>query len=291
MVSNTPDTSGSRKMPGRAQTMTDRVNRGFVEIDEGQIHYRTSGAADAPPLVMLHGSPLSSYSIIPLFRVIAPDTIGNGDSSPQQKFPVTIDYMADAMMRAMAGLGLDNYYVYGFHTGGNIGIEAALAQPQTIKKLVIDGMGLYSPKDQADLLANQAPEMTPDLEGTQLLRAWHLVRDGKIFWPWWNRTKEGVRGLGLNDADTMHDEVVELLKSIRTYHHNYRAALGYDKRPRVALLKLPVMVMAAETDMLRPYLEEAASLIPGAQVGVGGDPKTQDGLEQTAQLCADFLLG
>jgi len=194
------------------------------------------------------------------------------------------------MMRAMAGLGLESYYVYGFHTGGNIGIEAALAQPQTVKKLVIDGMGLYSPKDQADLLANQAPEMTPDLEGTQLLRAWHLVRDGKIFWPWWNRTKEGVRGLGLSDADTMHDEVVELLKSIRTYHHNYRAALGYDKRPRVALLKLPVMVMAAETDMLRPYLEEAASLIPGAKHGVGGDPKTPEGLAKTAQLCADFYL-
>jgi pimeloyl-ACP methyl ester carboxylesterase len=278
--------------------MTDRVNRGFVEIEEGQIHYRTSGSADAPPLVMLHGSPLSSYSIIPLiramgrhFRVIAPDTIGNGDSSPQQKFPVTINYMADAMMRGMAGLGLDRYYVYGFHTGGNVGIEAALAQPKTIKKLVIDGMGLYSPKDQADLLANQAPEMTPDMEGTQLLRAWHLVRDGKIFWPWWNRTKEGVRGLGLSDADTMHDEVVELLKSIRTYHHNYRAALGYDKRPRVALLKLPVMVMAGETDMLRPYLEEAAGLIPGAKHAVGGDPKTPEGLEKTAQLCANFFLG
>lgn len=279
--------------------MTDvKVLRGFVEVEEGQIHYRTCGPADGPPLVMLHGSPLSSLSIVPLmrafgrtFRVIAPDTIGNGDSSPQQQHPVTIPYLADAMLRAMAGLGLTEYFVYGFHTGGNIGIEASLAQPKAVKKLIIDGMGLYSPDDQRDLLANQAPEITPDLEGTHFLRAWHLVRDGKIFWPWWNRTADGARGLGLPDAETLHADVMELLKSVQTYHHNYRAALGYDKRPQVAKLKVPVLVTAAESDMLRPYLEEAAALIPGAKHAVGGDPKTEEGLRKTADVCEAFLLG
>ncbi|MDA0369433.1 MAG: alpha/beta hydrolase [Proteobacteria bacterium] len=275
----------------------EKVNRGFVEVDEGQIHYRACGSEDLPPLVMLHGSPLSALSIEPLirefghfFRVIAPDTLGNGDSSPQGKLPVTIPYLADGMLRGMAALGLKEYYVYGFHTGGNIGIEAALAQPKTIKKLIIDGMGLYSDKDRADLVANQAPEINPDMEGTQLLRAWHLVRDGKIFWPWWNRQASGVRGLGLPGPGELHDDVVELLKCSRTYHHNYRAALGYDKRPRAALLKLPVLVTAAETDMLRSYLEEAASLIPGAKHVVGGDPKTVEGLRKTAEVCAEFLL-
>lgn len=276
----------------------EKILRGFVEVGEGQIHYRTCGPEDGPPLVMLHGSPLSSLSIVPLmrefgetFRVFAPDTLGNGDSSPQAKTPVTIDYLADGMLRGMAALGLKEFFVYGFHTGGNIGIEAALAQPKTVKKLIIDGMGLYSPDDQRDLLANQAPEMIPDLEGTHFLRAWHLVRDGKIFWPWWNRTDDGVRGLGLPDADTLHADVMELLKSVRTYHHNYRAALGYDKRPQVAKLKVPVLVTAAETDMLRPYLEEAASLIPGAKHAVGGDPKTVEGRRHTAKVCAEFLLG
>ena len=51
------------------------------------------------------------------------------------------------------------------------------------------------------------------------------------------------------------------------------------------------MVMAGETDMLRPYLEEAAGLIPGAKHAVGGDPKTPEGLKKTAQLCANFFLG
>ncbi len=276
----------------------EKVLRGFVEVEEGQIHYRTCGPEDAPVLVMLHGSPLSALSLVPMmrelghkFRVIAPDTLGNGDSSPQQKHPVTIAYLADAMLRGMDGLGLKEYFVYGFHTGGNIGIEAALTRPGTVKKLIIDGMGLYSDEDRTALVANQAPEFKPDFEGTQFIRAWYLVRDGKVFWPWWNRTDKGVRGFGLNDPEALHDDAMELMKGLRTYHHNYRAALGYDKRPQVAKLKVPVLVTAAESDMLRPYLEEAASLIPGAKHAVGGDPKTLEGRQKTAKMCEDFLLG
>ena len=273
------------------------ILRGFVEVDEGQIHYRKCGDENAPVLVMLHGSPLSSFSIIPLmkelaryFYVIAPDTLGNGDSSPQKKFPVSIKYLADAMIRGMANFGLTKFFVYGFHTGGNIGIEAALSNPDIVKKLIIDGMGLYSDEDRKNLLANQAPEIKTDLEGTQFLKAWHLVRDGKLFWPWWNRKAEGRREVGLPDSDFLHDEVLELLKSIRSYHHNYRAALGYDKVTRVPLLNLPVLVMASENDMLRSYLEEASRLIPSSEYAVGGDPNSIEGLQKTAQICKNFLI-
>ncbi len=275
-----------------------QILRGFVEVDEGQIHYRKCGNENAPTLIMLHGSPLSSLSIVPLMRalskyfyVLAPDTLGNGDSSPQKEFPVSIKYLADAMLRGMEKLGLNEFYLYGFHTGGNIGIEAALHKPKMIKKLIIDGMGLYSEEDRKNLLSNQAPEIKTDLEGTQFLKAWHLVRDGKLFWPWWNRTEEGRRSLGLPNSDFLHDEVLELLKSIRSYHHNYRAALGYDKVSRVPKLNLPVLVMATENDMLRPYLEEASKLIPNSEHAVGGDPKSVEGLQKTAEICKNFLIG
>lgn len=278
--------------------MTDTVvRRGFVDVAEGQIHYRHAGPANAPVLVMLHGSPTSAHALMPLmremaktFRVIAPDMLGNGDSSPAQKYPVTIEILADGAMRAFDGLGLKEFFLYGYHTGGNLGIETALARPKQVKKLIIDGMGLYSPADRAALVGNQAPEMKADLEGTQLLRAWHLVRDGKIFWPWWNRGAQNVRGLGLPDPDTLHEDVLELLKCCRTYHHAYRAALGYDKVPRVKQLKLPVLVSASEKDMLRKYLDEAAALIPGARSAVAGDPSTPEGRQKTAKIYTDFLL-
>ena len=82
---------------------------------------------------------------------------------------------------------------------------------------------------------------------------------------------------------------MELLKSITTYHHNYRAALSYDKKPRLKLLKIPTLVMASENDILLPYLEEATKLIPGAKNAICGDPKTESGREKTAEICLNFI--
>jgi pimeloyl-ACP methyl ester carboxylesterase len=278
--------------------MTDvAIRRGFVDIAEGQIHYRTCGPSNGPILVMLHGSPLSSYSITSMmkemgrvFRVIAPDMLGNGDSSPPTQLPVTFPYLADAMVRGMEALGLTEFFLYGFHTGGNLAIEAALARPEAVKRLIIEGVGLYSPEERTAMLANQAPEMKCDHEGTQLLRAWHLVRDGKYYWPWWNRTKEGARSNGLPSPDNLNDQVVELLKAVRTYHHSYRASFSYDKVSRMKLLRLPVLVSASESDPLRSYLEDAVSLIPGGRLAVAGDPSTEEGQRKTAQAYTEFLL-
>ncbi|PPR77155.1 MAG: Haloalkane dehalogenase [Alphaproteobacteria bacterium MarineAlpha2_Bin1] len=277
--------------------MNSDVCRGFINIDEGQIHYRTYGSENNPPLVMLHGSPLSAFAIESLiismgkyFKVYAPDTIGNGDSCAQGTFPVTIEYLADAMLRAMSKLNLSNFYLYGFHTGGNIGIEAAIKNPKMVKKLIIDGLGLYDEDYKKKLIKNQAPEIQPDHEGTQFLKAWHLIRDGKIFWPWWNRTNDGSRGLGLPSEIDLHNEVMELLKSITTYHHNYRAALDYNKKPRLKLIKIPVLVMASENDILLPFLDEATKLIPGGQSAICGDPKTEIGREKTVEISRKFFL-
>ena len=45
------------------------IDRGFVRIAEGQVHYRAAGPREptaAPPIVMLHASPASSLTLVPL---------------------------------------------------------------------------------------------------------------------------------------------------------------------------------------------------------------------------------
>ena len=44
------------------------VERGFVDVVEGQIHYRTCGADGSPVLIMVHGSPGGSRPLIPLMK-------------------------------------------------------------------------------------------------------------------------------------------------------------------------------------------------------------------------------
>ena len=86
------------------------IRRGFVDVDEGQIHYRACGAASNPVLVMVHGSPGGSRALVPLmevlgesFRIYAPDTLGNADSSPATTDKVDIPYLADGLLRALDG--------------------------------------------------------------------------------------------------------------------------------------------------------------------------------------------
>ena len=87
------------------------ILRRFVEIDEGQVHVRVSRATpagDSRPLLLIHASPASAMTVVPLMkglgktrRCYAPDTLGFGDSAaPLQVQPEIPDY-ADAARRVM----------------------------------------------------------------------------------------------------------------------------------------------------------------------------------------------
>src|SRR4051794_12191521 len=100
------------------------IRRAFVDIEEGQVHYRTAGDGGLP-LLMLHPSPGSSLMLAPLIRelgrdrrVVAPDTLGNGDSAPPRSPSAAIEDFADAHLRAVTALGIERFDLYGSHTGG-----------------------------------------------------------------------------------------------------------------------------------------------------------------------------
>jgi pimeloyl-ACP methyl ester carboxylesterase len=278
--------------------MTDlSVERGFVDVAEGQIHYRTCGADGSPVLIMVHGSPGGSRPLIPLmkelggtFKIYAPDTLGNADSSPAASDEVDIALLANGLLRAIDGLGVERFYLWGTHTGGNLSIEASIAAPDRVRRMILDGVGLYAPDEQAAMLANHAPAITPDAQGSQFNWAWHFTRDAHAFWPWWRRTKAAARKGGMPSDEALHLQTMDVLKSIRTYHLSYRASLAYDKRARLPLITVPTMVAAAADDVLAEYTEEAANLVPGGVLGHIGDAATAEGRRKTAAVYTDFLL-
>lgn len=250
-----------------------RIRRGFVDVAEGQVHYREAGQATdgALPLVLLHASPGSARLLEPLMgalgrrrRVVATDTLGNGDSSAPLVAAPMIAYFADAHVRALNALGIERFDLYGSHTGANIACEIAIAHPKRVHRLILDGVSLYSPQERADMLQHYAPDVPIDQDGTQLLRIWNFVRDSYLFWPWYRRDAGNRRNLGLPGADDLHDKVVEVLKAARTYPLAYRAAIGYDKAPRLPLVAVPTLLACARTDMFMAYFQQVQALMPRA---------------------------
>lgn len=277
-----------------------RLKRGFVDTSFGQIHYRSCGSGNGGvPLFMFHGSPGSSFSLSQIIchmgasrHAIAPDTPGNGDSTPLPDEQPSIGDYAEAHAQGITGLGFEHVDLYGFHTGASIAIELSIRHPGLVRRMILDGTSLFDPGEQSHLLGNDhAPELVPDLDGTQLMRAWSMVRDAHVFWPWWDRQSQNLRGLGLPDAGHLHGELLEVLKAPRTYCRSYRAALRYPKREQLPKVSVPTLAAAAGNDMLAGYLDAVVELIPCARKAAtpGNVTVVEDPIDETARVFLDFL--
>jgi pimeloyl-ACP methyl ester carboxylesterase len=274
-----------------------KITRGFVDVSHGQVHYRRAGAS-GPPLVMLHASPGSSRQLEPLMaafgrtrRVWAPDTLGNGDSSPPREAQPTIETLAAGAIEALDGLGLDQVDLYGSHTGASIAATIALMQPKRVRRLVLDGVGLYAPEEQAEILAGYLPDVPVDHQGLHVLWAWQFCRDTYLFWPWFRHDKAGVRDVGLPSPEALHAKFVEVVKAYGSFRASYRAAFMFDKRARLPLLSVPTLAACARNDMLFGYLDELARLIPGARRQEIPGVASPEAAAETARLIGDFLDG
>ena len=274
------------------------VNRGYVTTRHGQLlvrHLPGSGR----PLVMLHASPTSSSLLEPLMRalgerrpVIALDTAGNGDSDPPQgDGPLEIADFAAIAGEALADLVAGEFDLYGTHTGALVAIEVALRNSGA-RRLILEGVTLFDDGDRPDLLPRQEllgeylPTFEPRWDGTHLLAAWHFRRALTTYWPWYRRSREGIRWVPMVELAAFHRGFIEVAKRLETYHLPYRAALAYPTADRLPLLRVPTLVAAHPDDPLQAYTPEAASLVPG-----GRPDALPDDIAGTAALYEEFLTG
>ena len=272
------------------------IRRGFVDVASGQVHYRESGRPHGRPLVLIHASPGSSLMLAPMIEAfgatrhaIASDTMGNGDSSGAMDAQPTIPDFAGWHLEALDALGIERFDLYGTHTGAAVAMEIAIAAPQRVKRLILDGVGLYSADEQTDMLARYAPEVKPDLHAAHLMWAWHFVRDTYMFWPWYHTDAAHRRAVGLPSAEVLHEKLVEVLKALTTYHKSYRAAFLHDKRERLPLIRVPVLAACAKTDMLARMFDEFCSLVPQAERAWTPGIGTPEALAETVAIFSRFL--
>jgi pimeloyl-ACP methyl ester carboxylesterase len=267
------------------------VRRGFVDLPSAQIHYRHAGVPGARrPLVMIHASPASAKTLEPLIaalaadrRVVAPDTLGNGDSAGSIPDGADVGFFAATCAAAIDALGIAEFDLYGTHTGASIAAEIAIAQPRRVRNLILDGIGLYDEALQRELLERYAPPVRLDRQGMYLAWIWHFVRDTYMFWPWYRLDREHRRDVGLPEPRVLHEKVLEVMKAAETYHHSYRAAISNDKRARLPLLRVRTLVACARSDMLLPWRDEVASLVPGSEKAL------TDGVADAAAAFRRFL--
>lgn len=100
------------------------------------------------PLILLHGNgedcSYFEHQIEPFaqhFRVIAIDTRGHGQT-PRGDAPFTIRQFAEDLLVFMNEHGIAKAHILGFSDGGNIAMVFALAHPERVEKLILNGANL-----------------------------------------------------------------------------------------------------------------------------------------------------
>lgn len=261
----------------------------FVEVSGRLVHYARAGAG--PAVAMLHGSPQSHAALLRLgrflaqrFTVLAFDTPGYGASEPLAPEASMNDF-ADALADTLRALGLGPVPVYGTHTGAAIALTAANRHPDLISRAVLDGFSLFTPAEQADLLARHLPPFRIEWDGSHMTRLWSRVRDQASFFPWYDRT---ARRPG--DAPALavqHQAVLNLLHAGPHYATAYAVSIALDP---AALTIAPdrIRLFCRTNDVLIAHLDRLPAGFPPAYaraIAPGGDAAVAAALSE-APSCA-----
>jgi haloacetate dehalogenase len=105
-------------------------------------------AGSGPPLLLIHGNPLtlvSWHKIAPSlardFTVVAPDLRGYGDSEKpdggDDHSAYTFRAMADDNVEVMRALGFDRFAVAGHDRGARVGFRMAIDHPDKVERLAV----------------------------------------------------------------------------------------------------------------------------------------------------------
>jgi pimeloyl-ACP methyl ester carboxylesterase len=236
-----------------------RVRRQYLDGPYGQLHLRVAqppGGAKAPPIILLHQSPLSGRMfdrLLPHLAVgrlaIAVDTPGYGESDRPATRPSLAAY-GDAILDTLTkayGAQLD---LVGYHTGAAIAADLAARRADRVRRVTLISMPFFDAKRRASMLKQLAVK-TP------------YADDGSHLPPLWTGTfRVKPAGQSLDDVARI---VAEKQRVGRHGEWALLSAMEVDFAPLLPRLRQPALVLAPH-DGLEDEGAAAARLMPRAEL-------------------------
>ena len=248
-----------------------RTTVNFIDIEGAQILLRVAGdlGGSAEPELLIHHAPGSTalyeqrmLAAAATRPVIAFDLPGHGESDALPGNPQDIATWTRVALKVLEQLGIGSVHLRGHNGGAAVALELAHLLGNRARSLTLDAPLFVGETDRARLAADYAPAVEPAWDGSHWLRAWHHLRDSELWWPWFERTRHNVRATPRIDPAELTLRVREAMKQPYSYAPAWRANIGYAWHERLAHLKLPLTLMAADDDTFAHLLPAVRAANP-----------------------------
>ena len=261
-------------------------------------HYRIRGAANAPVILLLHGSNASLFTWEPWsntlsdeFRVVSVDLPAHGLTGPTNNRDYSNQGMVNFVKAFADKLGLRTFTLAGNSMGGAVAVRFAEEYPDRVDHLIlVDAAGM------------------PSKQGDQIPLAFRLLRMG------WAQAilahidpkplvKEGL-DKAIVQKKVLTDQMVQLYTDMALLEGERQATFERFNQPYnrdaikkdIGKLTMPVLILWGEQDHLIPAATAATwkDAIPGSKVliyaGTGHIPM-EEIPNQSARDVREFLTG
>jgi 3-oxoadipate enol-lactonase len=229
------------------------------------------------PLLFLHGLGSSSEdwkmqieAFAKDYRVIAIDVRGHGRSDKPEG-PYNIPLYASDIRNLLDTLAIERFHLVGFSMGGMISFQLAVNMPARIKSLIIVNSAPAVPyntlKEKLEIFLRLA---TIHTLGMNMLAK--LI--GKRLFP-------------ESQQKVLYQQFIERMKynPKHTYIQVLKSILGWDVRPELSDLQMPVLIISADNDYTPvSYKQEYQQLISNSSLVVIEDSRHATPNDQPEKL-------
>jgi pimeloyl-ACP methyl ester carboxylesterase len=226
---------------------TAPARSGYVEANGVNYYYEVQGEGE--PLLLLHGGlgTIDMFDpILPIFtegrQVIAVDLHGHGRTALGER-PISLVDMGDDLAEVLRELGYGKVDVLGYSMGGGVALRLAAQHPQAVRRVVIASAPFAQDGFFPEMLPQQAQVgagMADMMKDTPMYQSYEAVAPHPEEFP------------------QLLDRMGELMRQ------------PYDWADDVKKLRMPVMLVYGDSDMIRPaHIVEFYQLLGGGLKDAG----------------------
>lgn len=278
--------------------MTDK----YIEVDGGKVYTRTIGNGAKTPILVLHGGPGFSHTLLlPVQglahdrRVIFYDQLGSGKSDRPEDFSLwTVERFVRELGQVRRALGLDHVILLGASWGTMLAVDYMLTDPSGVEAMILTSPCLSARmwKEDADRLRLKLPKDIQEL----LLR--HEAAGTTASDEYQAGVMEYIKRFACR-LDPLPQGVLDAFAdaNMQVYTHMWGPSeffptgslKDYDRTPELGRIRTPTLFTCGRHDEATPEsTRHYQSLVPGAELVIFENSSHTAMLEEPAAYLASI---